>query len=132
VQQFGLLRCIGASRAQIKKLVKKEGLHITLRAIPIGVLAGMSVAFLCTVILKFYNSSLFGEMALFNVSKVGIIAGIVIGFLTVFIASFLPAKKAARVSPVNAVTGSLAMNIPKKKKQGIFDKDLSCRNCHGR
>lgn len=122
VQQFGLLRCIGASQAQIKKLVKKEGLHITLRAIPIGVFAGMLAAFLCTVILKFYNSSLFGEIALFNVSKVGIIAGMVIGFLTVFIASSLPAKKAARVSPVNAVTGSMEINILKKKKQGFLTK----------
>ncbi|MHC1773328.1 MAG: ABC transporter permease [Flexilinea sp.] len=124
VRQFGLLRCIGASPSQIKKLVKREGLYITLRAIPIGVAAGMLLAFLCSVILKFYNSSLFGEMALFNVSIVGIIAGIVIGFLTVFIASSLPAKKAARVSPVNAVTGSNEMKIQKKKRQGRLTKIL--------
>lgn len=122
VRQFGLLRCIGASQSQIKKLVKREGLHITLRAIPFGVLAGMLMTFLCSAILKFYNSSLFGDMPLFKVSVGGIGAGVLIGFLTVFIASLLPAKKAARVSPVNAVTGSNDIKIPKRQKQGLLTK----------
>ncbi len=122
VRQFGLLKCIGASQSQIKKLVKSEGLYITFRAIPIGVVAGMLLAFLCSAILKFYNRSFFGEMSLFNVSITGITAGIVIGFFTVFIASSLPAKKAARVSPVNAVTGSNEIKIPKKKKKGLLMK----------
>jgi predicted ABC-type transport system involved in lysophospholipase L1 biosynthesis ATPase subunit len=39
VRQFGLLRCVGASKSQIKKLVNREGLLITLRAIPLGTLA---------------------------------------------------------------------------------------------
>jgi len=122
VRQFGLLRCIGASPSQIKRLVRREGLHITLRAIPIGVLAGMLMTFTCSAILKFYNSSLFGDMPLFTISIRGIGGGIVTGFLTVFIASFLPAKKAASVSPVNAVTGSNDIKIPQKKKQGLLTK----------
>jgi len=124
VRQFGLLKCIGSSQSQIEKLVRREGQQITLRAIPIGVVAGMLLAFLCSAILKFYNSSFFGEMALLDVSAVGIIAGIAIGFLTVFIAASLPAKKAARVSPVIAVTGSNEFKISKKKKQGLLMKLL--------
>lgn len=119
VRQFGLLRCIGASQAQIKKLVRKEGRYIALRAIPVGVLAGMLIAFLSSAILKFYNSSLFGDMPLFKLSAAGIGAGIITGYLTVMIASFLPAQKAASVSPVNAVTGSNDIRIPNKKKHGL-------------
>jgi len=122
VRQFGLLRCIGASKSQIKKIVKREGFYVTLRALPIGLVAGMLLALLCSAILKFYNSSYFGEMALFNVSIVGILTGSVIGFLTVFIACSLPAKKAAGVSPVNAITGSNELKISKKKKQGLLMK----------
>lgn len=131
VQQFGLLRCIGASRSQVKRLVNIEGLHITLRAIPIGVLAGMLVAVVCSAILKFYNSSLFGEMPLFRVSTTGIIAGIVVGLLTVFIASFLPARKAANVSPISAITGSEEIKISRKRKQGLLTKLLRVETAMG-
>ncbi|WHH57860.1 ABC transporter permease [Petroclostridium sp. X23] len=124
VQQFGLLRCIGASQAQIKKLVKREGLIITLRAIPLGILAGMLMTFACSALLKYFNNTIFSDIPLFSISITGICAGIVIGFLTVFTASLLPAKKAARVSPVNAVTGSGEIRIPRRKKQGLLTKIL--------
>ena len=122
VRQFGLLRCIGASPSQIGKLVKREGLYITLAAIPIGLIAGMLMTFACSAILKFYNSGIFGLIPLFTLSMPGIGAGIAVGFLTVSIASLLPAKKAARVSPVNAVTGSSEIKILKTKKRGILTK----------
>lgn len=122
VRQFGILRCIGASKKQIKKLVRREGLFISLKAIPIGIVAGMIITFICTAILKYYNSKLFGEISLFNFSILGISLGIIIGFLTVFIASLVPAKKASSVSPVNAVTGNNEIKISKKKKKGFLTK----------
>lgn len=131
VQQFGLLRCIGASKYQIKKLVKREGLCITLKAIPIGLAAGMALAFICSAILKFYNSSLFKDLALFNISLAGITAGILVGFLTVSIAASLPANKAAGVSPVSAVTGSSDTKISKKKKRGFLTKIFNVETALG-
>lgn len=122
VRQFGLLRCVGASQSQIKKLVKREALTITLQAIPLGILAGMLMTFTCSAILKFFNNTIFGEIPLFSISIIGIGSGIVIGFLTVFMASLLPAKRAARVSPVNAVTGSDDIKILKRKKNSFLTK----------
>lgn len=122
IRQFGLLRCIGASRSQIKKMVKQEGLLITAKAIPIGVIAGILLTFLCSAILKYFNSSLFSEMQLFSFSIIGIAAGVAVGMLTVFIACHLPAKKAASVSPINAVVENIEMKIPKQKKKGYLTK----------
>lgn len=122
VRQFGLLRCLGASRAQIKRLVRRESLIISLKAIPIGVLAGILMTFACSAVLKFYNKNLFGDISIFHVSAIGICAGVITGFLTVFAASLMPAKKAARVSPVNAVTGSSEYKISKKKKKGLLTR----------
>lgn len=50
--QFGMLRCIGATPSQIRKLVLKEATILSLIAIPIGLLTG-------TVFMKllFYNIS---------------------------------------------------------------------------
>ena len=131
VRQFGLLRCVGASQSQIRKLVRKEGFAITLRAIPLGVLAGMLMTFACSAVLKFFNNTIFGEIPLLSISLIGIAAGIVIGFLTVFMASLLPAKKAARVSPVNAVTGSNDIKITKMKKRGLLTKLLHAETAMG-
>ncbi|TYP54213.1 ABC transporter permease [Thermosediminibacter litoriperuensis] len=124
VRQFGLLRCIGASQKQIKKMVIQEGLIIVLRAIPIGLTIGMFITFLCCAVLKFYNSSIFGEIPLFNISFLGIVAGVLDGFLTVFLASYVPAKKASKASPVNAVTEISEIRISKNKKHGYLTKIL--------
>ncbi|WP_297423825.1 FtsX-like permease family protein [Clostridium sp.] len=122
VRQFGILICIGASEKQINKLVRREGIFISLKAIPIGIITGMVITFICCAILKYYNTQIFGEISIFNFSIVGISLGVIIGFLTVFIASLIPARKASKVSPVNAVTGSNEIRISKKKKKGILTK----------
>lgn len=122
VRQIGLLRCIGASPSQIKKLVNREGLTITIRALPLGILLGMLFTLICCMILKFYNRTLFGEIPLFSLSYSGIAAGVGVGFLTVLTASFFPARKAAKVSPVNAVTGSNQIKTAKRMKRGWLTK----------
>ncbi|PKO13496.1 MAG: ABC transporter permease [Chloroflexi bacterium HGW-Chloroflexi-10] len=122
VRQFGLLRCIGASAAQIRQIVRREGLAIAIKAIPLGVLAGILITFACSALLKFYNSNLFGEMPLFRISPSGIAAGVVIGFVTMLIASFAPANKAASVSPVNAVTGSSELKMTRKQKNSLLTR----------
>lgn len=53
-----------------------------------------------------------GWYALFAVSISGILSGAAVGVVTVFIAAHSPAKQAARVSPVAAVSGNA--NVSKK------------------
>lgn len=118
IRQFGLLRCIGASRSQVKKIVRREGFYVLLRALPVGLALGIGVSLVCTLILKFMVSAYYGDMNVLNVSLIGIAAGAAVGVLSVFLASSSPAKKASRVSPVNAVTGSNEFSISKKRKQG--------------
>lgn len=125
VRQFGLLRCIGASKKQIRRMVRRESLIISLKAIPLGVLTGMLITFVCSAVLKIYNPQLFGDISIFNVSAIGIGAGILTGFLTVFMASMLPAKKAAKVSPVNAATGSSEVKTSIRQKRGLLTRLFS-------
>ncbi|MFT3982880.1 MAG: FtsX-like permease family protein [Lachnospiraceae bacterium] len=122
VRQFGMLRCIGASQKQIKRLVGRESCIISLKAIPLGVLTGMIMTVICLSILKFYNRSLFGNISIFFVSLVGIGAGVLIGFLSVFAASLLPAKRAAKISPIHAVTGSRDCEILNRTRHGFLTK----------
>lgn len=105
-QFFGMLRCIGASRAQIIRFVRLEALNWCRRAVPAGVLLGIVVTWGLCACLHFGPGGDFASMPLFGVSGAGIICGIAVGILTVFISAQAPAKRAARVSPMAAVNGS--------------------------
>lgn len=107
-QFFGMLRCIGASRAQIMHIVRLEALYWCKTAIPIGVGIGVVITWLLCALLHFGVGAEFAQIPLFGVSIVGIISGIVVGVLTVLLSSISPAKRAAGVSPVAAVTGNLS------------------------
>lgn len=124
VRQFGLLRCIGASKGQIRRIVRREALRIAARAVPLGLLVGVLVTFGCSALLKFYNNELFGEMPLFVISLPGAAAGVLVGMLTVLTASFAPANKAASISPLNAVTGSGEIRASLKPKSSLLTRLL--------
>lgn len=106
-QFFGMLRCLGATKRQIKKYIRREGLLYCLKAIPIGLLAGTAILWGAIYVLDSLNSQYLPDIPQFQVSIPGILAGIVIGVLVVMVASSSPAKKAAKVSPQAAVTGNI-------------------------
>ena len=111
-QFYGLLRCLGASRKQVKHFVILQGLRQSAKGVPIGLLAGQAVTWAACLLLGFISGDRFSEVPLFEFSIAGILAGIVVGFLIVLLASLSPAKKASRVSPVTAISGGsqLAQN----------------------
>ena len=108
IQFFGMLRCIGASRAQIMHIVRLEALFWCKTAIPIGVGLGILLTWLLCALLRFGVGAEFTQISMFGVSIIGIICGIIVGVLTVLLSSIAPAKRAAEVSPVTAVTGNLS------------------------
>lgn len=105
-QFFGMLRCIGASKKQIARFVRLEALNWCKTAIPIGVAVAMVITWGLCALLRFFIGGEFANMPLFAVSAIGIVCGIVIGIVTVLLAAQSPAKRAAKTSPIAAVSGS--------------------------
>ncbi len=103
---FGMLRCLGATRKQVILFVKKEALSWCKAAIPAGVLAGVAVVWLLCGMLRFLSPGLFEGMPVLGVSIPGIAAGVLLGIVTVLLAAGAPARKAAEVSPLTAVSGN--------------------------
>ena len=66
-------------------------------------------------------------MPLFSVSVTGILCGAVVGIVTVFIAAHSPAKQAAKVSPVAAVSGNTGTSKHGgcAAKSGVFKIETS-------
>ncbi|OZI10686.1 ABC transporter permease [Bacillaceae bacterium SAS-127] len=103
---FGMLRCIGATKKQIMRFVRKEALQWCKTSIPLGLGMGIVVVWILCAILKFLSPSYFAEMPTFGISWISILFGIAVGIFTVLLAARSPAKKAASVSPLAAVSGN--------------------------
>lgn len=124
---FGMLRCTGASKKQIIRLVRLEALNWCKTAVPIGVGLGVIITWALCAVLKSISSQYFGDMPVFSVSIIGISAGIITGVLTVLLAAQSPAKKAAKISPIAAVSGnkSETKNINHHLKSDILKVDTT-------
>ena len=113
---FGMLRCIGASKKQIIRFVRLEALNWCKTAVPLGCLLGVVSCWILCGILRFFVKGEFADMPLFSVSIPGILWGAAVGIVTVFLAAHFPAKQAAKVSPMAAVSGNT--EIARKIRHG--------------
>ncbi|KAA8745451.1 ABC transporter permease [Paenibacillus sp. UASWS1643] len=115
ISQFGMLRCIGATPAQIRKIVMQEATLLSLIGIPIGILTGtlfMSALFhsISLLTLGFLN-----DMRMIFSIPVIISAGL-LGLLTVFLSAIGPAKQASRVSPLEALKNAGSTRVEQISK----------------
>ena len=103
---FGMMRCIGMSKQQTIRFVRLEALNWCKTAIPIGLVLGVVTTWGLCVVLRFVVKEEFSDIPLFGISIFGIACGIFVGLITVLIAANAPAKHAAKVSPITAVSGN--------------------------
>ena len=106
IQFFGMMRCIGMSKQQIIRFVRLEALNWCKTAIPIGLVSGVVATWGLCAVLRFVVKEEFSDIPLFGISIFGIAGGIFVGLITVLIAANAPAKHAAKVSPITAVSGN--------------------------
>lgn len=100
-----MMRCIGASKQQIIRFVRLEALNWCKTAIPIGLGLGIAVTWVLYLVLKNLVKGEFSEFS-FQLSITGIVCGAAVGIITVLFAAHSPAKRAAKVSPMAAVSGN--------------------------
>lgn len=104
-KHFGMLRCIGMSKKQVIRYVRLEALNQCKTAIPAGLVLGMAATWIMCAVLKFGVGGEWAAMPQLKVSVIGIVSGALVGLLTVLLAAGKPARNAAKVSPVAAVSG---------------------------
>lgn len=114
VRFYGQLKTIGTTGRQIKALIRRQAMRISLIGIPVGLLLGCVVGGLLTpFILGILNT---------NVIKVSLhlwvfVFAAVFALMTVFISIRKASKIAAKVSPVEALRANEVSESRKKEKK---------------
>jgi len=105
-KQFGMLSSVGATGRQIRLMVFFEALVLGLIGIPVGILSGIGGIWVTIeVINKLMPGSFMrsGTELQLVVLPSSIIVSIVFIALTIFLSAFIPARRAARISPIDAI-----------------------------
>ncbi|MBY8850248.1 FtsX-like permease family protein, partial [Saccharothrix sp. MB29] len=100
-RELALMRCVGASRAQVFRGVLAEALVMGLVASVLGLFAGLGVSALLQKVIGSFDGGT-GAVSL-PVSVTTVLAAFAVGTLVTVLAAVLPARKATRVPPVAAL-----------------------------
>lgn len=100
IRRYGLLKTIGTTGRQIKRMVYIEALTLSAAGIPVGLILG----FLCGAVLTpVVITRLNGIVNTVSASPVIFVGAALFALVTVLISCMKPARTAAKVSPVEAV-----------------------------
>ena len=127
IKLLGLLKTIGMTKPQIKKLVHLESLAVALPAIIVGDIVGISIG---KVILNkiFANNEMLTDVKLsLMVIILIILFSTVFTLLTVFLSVMRPARYAAKVSPIDASRYNETTIKKKYKSENISLSKLARR-----
>ncbi len=116
-KQFGLLSSIGATRKQLRATVLHEAAIVCLIGIPLGLLAGcggmwVTISLLGDKLTGMFGGASNGGLAMqYHVSAVSLIGAAVIAVLTVFLSAIIPARRAMKVTAIEAIRQSRDISV---------------------
>lgn len=116
--QLGTLAGVGASPKQIKKTVQSEALLLTAIPLPLGILAGWFLDFKLFELINATND--LGRDAPDIVVTFGlpaILPAVLLSLLTAWLSARIPAKKAAKLLPIEILKQEGSLDKRKKRKK---------------
>ena len=115
IREFGLLKTLGFTGKQIKKIIRKQAIHLCLVGTPIGLVCGYIIGSLLTPVVM---SVMTYDGLVISTNPFIFIVSILFTMLTVFLSISKPAKIASKVSPIEALRNSDNTNSKRKFKKG--------------
>ncbi len=123
VRYLGMLASVGATKSQKRKSVYFEGAILGAIGIPVGILAGI-LGISITLKLVGHKIISTGMIAGVNDSNMqmktvvpawAIIGIILVSIFTIFISAFIPARKASKITPIDAIRQRQEIKVKPKK-----------------
>lgn len=119
IKQFGILKSIGATKKQLLNSVLFESLALCAVAVPLGLIAGcvgLGITFelLQSTLNTAFGFSVDGLKFALDINLPAILVAAFISIFTAVISAYIPAKKAVKISPIEAIRQSEDIKIESK------------------
>lgn len=122
IRYYGILKAIGATNRQIKRILYKEGFLMSIIAFPIGCIVGF-------ISLKLGIKIFIGDKFMFTDFKVNfypiiILITAILVIITVFLSLLAPTRKIKKISAVDAMKnrGEIKVGKIKRRKTRVIEK----------
>lgn len=117
LKQYGMLSSIGATKQQIKKSVYFEGFILGIIGIPLGILGGTLAIYVLVNLVNFilgdYISG--GILLVYDMSWLAVVISALVSIITIWLSCKSSARRAAKVSPIEAIRSSNDVKLEAKK-----------------
>lgn len=115
-KQYGMFASVGATSKQIRKSVLFEGVIIGIIAIPIGIMCGIvAIIVLLWLVNVILGEQLNGIVFVYSVPILPIIISVILAIITIYLSAIGTARKASKVSPIEAIRSNEDIKIKSKK-----------------
>jgi putative ABC transport system permease protein len=102
-RELGMLRAVGMTRRQMRRMVRHESVITALIGAALGVVLGIALAALVTRRLSEFSTSEGGEGMAFSIPVATLVVFTVIAVVAGIVAAILPARRAARLRILDAL-----------------------------
>ena len=117
IRYYGLLKTIGVTPKQLRRLIRQQALLLSALGIPVGLLLGYAVG-AAAVPITMSTSTMGGRYTTVSVSPWIFLFSTVFALLTVLLSCARPGRIAGRVSPVEAVCYTERQSSGKTHRKG--------------
>lgn len=136
IQEFGIVKCVGGTKKQIKEMVIFEGLWLSALGIPLGLLTGTLVGLIGVGITSHYVD-IFNDLSKsiimrpfeaslsFHISGGTYLFASLVSLAIVFGSAGKPAKAVGKLSAISCIKGLGANEVPKANERVTDGKNIS-------
>lgn len=125
IQEYGLLKTIGTTGKQLRKIIMLRASMICIAGIPFGLLLGTGVGALLLPVISGQLDTVTVDKGKVHLSLLAILGAVVFSYLTVIISALKPCKKMSKVSPVETVKYTMPLDKNGKPKKKMITVVLS-------
>ncbi|WML34133.1 ABC transporter permease [Clostridium sp. OS1-26] len=116
IKQFGLLRAVGGTPKQIRKIVLKEATVLAAIGVPLGLVCGIIAIYGISFAFKLIGGeSIFPMKPVIDPNIMAISGGV--GLISIYLSALIPAIFAGRISPLVAISSRTAITKEKIKRR---------------